>query len=402
MSKPIVTQDFVKGVDFTGAITGTAAQHNQLVEQAYPYTDGADEQQGIAFIITTTDTALGIPAVPDPTQSASFNKWKRYLWNRRPYNTATTFVPQVYMWIDAATNNATYKHWILVDPSSYITAGGGAGTPLQAAIDSINTNATNAIIAATNAGTDISAIKTAIGYSSIGSTNLQTQISYVNNVATAATVNNIALFLAISGSSNSTSGSGGLNGQIAALQAALSAGLTAAQNVSNLLPPPTGLNGSMLRYNSGLSSPAVEFFNPADTASEVILVTGTAAGSTTFAVGTHSITFDAAKNLSPGTYLVTGFISGSFGNNSGVGALSFNVLAAAVSVASQTVGSNTGSGSNFPVSVPLQGLLVVTKAMGSSAVTATITVATTSGAPVFTALGLFFSAIFKRISLPQA
>ena len=86
------SQDFSKGLDFTGlGGTASAANHNQLVDQALPKVDSATEAKGL--ILWTVDSALDTPIVPDPTASAFVAKWKNYIWLRIPHATATSLLP---------------------------------------------------------------------------------------------------------------------------------------------------------------------------------------------------------------------------------------------------------------------------------------------------------------------
>ena len=107
MALPTTKQDIIHGIDFTTIDGGieTASAHNQLTDLAIPYTDGFDDNQGIGLIISTTDTALNVPQVPDPTP-LGWSKWKRYIWNRRSFG-STNVTGILYCWNDNATNDAT-------------------------------------------------------------------------------------------------------------------------------------------------------------------------------------------------------------------------------------------------------------------------------------------------------
>lgn len=78
----MTSQDFTKRIDLTGLTTVTGSEMNQLIDAATVADD-----KGLRII--TTDTALGIPNVPDPNQGilegVDVSHWKRYEWVRLPY-----------------------------------------------------------------------------------------------------------------------------------------------------------------------------------------------------------------------------------------------------------------------------------------------------------------------------
>jgi len=102
------TNDFVKGVDFTGFTEANASDLNELVDNATPMGDSATEGKGL--VLWTVDSALNTPVVP--TTPATTTKWKRYIWTRIPYTGATTKNATLYVWNDDATSDATYLKWL--------------------------------------------------------------------------------------------------------------------------------------------------------------------------------------------------------------------------------------------------------------------------------------------------
>lgn len=137
----ITTQDFTKGVDFTGINPATGGDHNNLVELAEPTSD--DSTNGKGLILWTKDTALNTPQVPDPTLIGT-GKWVRYLWLRIPFHTASSQIPTVYGWNTQGTFLLPFKYWqpIIVDSAD-----------LQAQIDAILVIANQALANANAAQT---------------------------------------------------------------------------------------------------------------------------------------------------------------------------------------------------------------------------------------------------------
>jgi hypothetical protein len=100
------TQDFEKGLDFTGLVSASGADHNQLIDLAVPKDDTGGLGKGL--IIITIDTAFDIPDVPDADVTT---KWKRYMWVRRPYTTVVDRTPLVYTWDDNSLPNGSLLKW---------------------------------------------------------------------------------------------------------------------------------------------------------------------------------------------------------------------------------------------------------------------------------------------------
>lgn len=117
MSAPTNT-DFNKGFDFTSALNLTQADLNTLVDDAVPFQE-ADALEGKGLIISTKDTALNIPSVPD---AASVVKWKRYIWERIPHSTAASTTPILYVWDNNIVSVATYLKWVLASGEAALQA----------------------------------------------------------------------------------------------------------------------------------------------------------------------------------------------------------------------------------------------------------------------------------------
>lgn len=102
----LTTLDFTTGLDFTGLVSATGADHNTLIESAEPKDDGSTEGKGL--VIRTRDTALNTPNVPDATATL---KWKRYLWIRLPHASALEQGYKFYVWDDNNESLETYLKW---------------------------------------------------------------------------------------------------------------------------------------------------------------------------------------------------------------------------------------------------------------------------------------------------
>lgn len=139
----LTNQDFVKGQDFTQFNPQTATQHNQLVDEATPWTDGSDDGQGIGLLLTTTDTDItGTPNVP---YAGGTTKWKRYVWVRRPFQDPTVLNTscQIYGWNDEAIDDPVFHKWQLIDPASYITLTEASKTVTDGATQNAKTTFTS-------------------------------------------------------------------------------------------------------------------------------------------------------------------------------------------------------------------------------------------------------------------
>jgi hypothetical protein len=305
------TQDFVKGIDFTALNPQTAAEHNQLIELAQPYS--VTDDTGIGLLLVTSDTALGVADIPDPTV-AGYTKWERYGWVRRLHPTAPIKTAMLYVWCSATTTDysgAGFNKWMLIDPAAYTSIDGGAGTPLQAAIDAIAGDTATALNAAIAASADVAAIQTQIG--TVTGDDLQTQITANTGNVAINTASVTSIEEAIAGVNATTGlpqdlilGTGGVNGQIIALQAAMTALQTTQRNPSDVLIQST-IPYSIVRTNANAS--ATEWFDPTNNTSGYIRAV--AAAGQTFAVNSASVVVTGLTGLVPqGSYLIVASISG--------------------------------------------------------------------------------------------
>lgn len=177
---PIAIYDFTTGLDFSALANATGADHNNLVDQAVPYAT----DKGIVMV--STDTALNTPDVPNPNTSASYTKWKNYIWVRRVHSTATDTTPLSYTWNENAVSHATYLKWVRIPADT---------SALEALIDALDlrvddleasmatalatANAANATanLASTNASSALATANTA-------NTNATTALSDLNTPTT--------------------------------------------------------------------------------------------------------------------------------------------------------------------------------------------------------------------------
>ena len=187
---PLTTQDFDKGVDFTGINPATAGDYNNLVDQASPHQDDANTGKGI--VIVTTDTALNIPDVPDAT---THTKWQKYIWQRIPFFSATDLSPIHYGWSPSSPFDTVFQQWrqTKVDNTAIITAitaVTGLATLAKNTADqaialaqAVNTIATDA---ATDAGDALTASVVASQAANAAATAANTAISNANAATAAA------------------------------------------------------------------------------------------------------------------------------------------------------------------------------------------------------------------------
>jgi len=203
-------QDFLKGLSFSALPSFTGTDLNNLVDEATPFIDSPTEGKGI--ILHTIDTALGVPEVPDPTISGSYNKWKLYIWKRTPFPGATVKTPTIFGWNDDAPNDATFKKWLqLVQDTTQIetditnlqtevnvaqsTAANAAAVANQALTEADNAeaaalnalNIANGLNAAVNqANTNASNAVTTANGASAAVTAMQTDVNNLKNVSVPA------------------------------------------------------------------------------------------------------------------------------------------------------------------------------------------------------------------------
>jgi len=200
--------DISKGLDFTALPNATAADHNTLVDSASPVLDTAGEGKGLN--LWTVDSAADTPIVPNPLTSASYNKWKRYIWLRVPFAGSTDKTPKLYIWNDDATSVATYLKWrqvtadfstiqsqidaldLRVDDleasiaTALATANAANATAVTAstnatsALTTANTANTNALTALSDLNTPTTGIKDRVTSLETRVTNVESQITTIN------------------------------------------------------------------------------------------------------------------------------------------------------------------------------------------------------------------------------
>lgn len=177
-------QDLVKGTDFTGLTAGDDTDLNQLVDLAFPKA-GATSYVGIGMIIATKDTAANTPDVPNPEQSADYNKWRRYVWLRLPFLGAASQRPILYAWNpNVANTDVTLLNWF--DTSADLTALNAAIAQAQLdATDALNT-ATLANTTANTAATTATAAQTLATQANTNASAAQTASTQASADATAA------------------------------------------------------------------------------------------------------------------------------------------------------------------------------------------------------------------------
>lgn len=183
--------DFLVGVDFTVISSPTGADFNNGVNfaVAVPETIG-DDTIGRGLVITTTDTALNVPNVPNAA-AFNFTKFKRYQWNRRPFAGTAEKGSQVYHWNDDAPEDATLLHWVLqfVDTTTIEVIANNALNSANNAVTTAN-NASAQIASATTVANNASAAaNTAVATANAAQTTANTGVT---NAAAAQNTANIA------------------------------------------------------------------------------------------------------------------------------------------------------------------------------------------------------------------
>lgn len=147
------SQDFQSSVDFTVVPTFTGSIGNTALSSLFPVAFIADDQEGVALVLTTVDTAAGVPNVPSPLITP---KWKRYLWNRIPFAGSIDTRPTIYAWNNTAVSAPTYLKWNSTREDT---------TPLYTAIASLTTGlaaaSSNASVALTNSNNALSQVAAA-------------------------------------------------------------------------------------------------------------------------------------------------------------------------------------------------------------------------------------------------
>lgn len=213
-------QDLLRGIDFTALASISGVSLNVGIDATMP--NIIDTTNGVAFVLTTTDTALGVPNVPNPEQAVNYNKWRMYLWNRIPFVTATSKNPTLYSWNPSSNSDVILLKWLTTQINLDILTAQVAtntadiatvtATAAQASSDAANAlnNSTAAQTAATNA----------VNTAATASANATT----ANTAATAANT--------LAGTANATAAAAGASAATGITNAA--AALAAAQVAQNL------------------------------------------------------------------------------------------------------------------------------------------------------------------------
>ena len=102
------TQDLVKGIDVTALTSVSGSEINQSIDAGR-----LAEDKGMRIV--TTDTAIGVPDVPDPNLADGMGIiptwWSRYKWVRLPYATDPDAKVKEYNWDETKANDATLLKW---------------------------------------------------------------------------------------------------------------------------------------------------------------------------------------------------------------------------------------------------------------------------------------------------
>ena len=149
---PPPQQALTSSVDFTTLSTVTQAELNQAL-QSLTGTIAGDAQSAIGLVITTYDSALNTPNVPNVN---TYAPWLFYLWCRVPFVGAPADNGIVYVWNPNSPNDATLLHWVTTNVD--LTAVNAAITvALLVAVTIAQTTATAANMAANTALTNSAA-----------------------------------------------------------------------------------------------------------------------------------------------------------------------------------------------------------------------------------------------------
>jgi hypothetical protein len=143
-------RDLLTATDFTALESINGSDLNGIIQFATPYRDTAipvNERFGKGFVLSTIDTLVDTPDVPNPNTVAS--RWKRYLWIRHPHADADGVNPKVYVWNEDAVSAAVLLKWI---PVAYDdTALAARVTQAELDINTVETTAAQASATATAA-----------------------------------------------------------------------------------------------------------------------------------------------------------------------------------------------------------------------------------------------------------
>lgn len=238
-------QDFTTAVDFTVTPLLSAGLLNQaFAELTTNPSQLGDQSEGAAFVLTTTDSAVGVPSVPDPTANFNF-RWARYVWNRRPNNADDNTRSTLYAWNDSNVNDGTFLKWL---PAAEDL------TSLQAQVTAAQTSANTALNAANTANTNSSNALTQASAASTVAQNAANSVAQAESDASAASV------AATTANNAATAASATANGASAVAANALAIA-QASRTIANLTP---GATGQRIRVNYA-NNPSLEYFNVKDT-----------------------------------------------------------------------------------------------------------------------------------------
>lgn len=191
-------QDFLSQVDFTGYANISGALLNNGYATLVPNPD-ANPLQGFGIVMVTIDPNADQPNVPDPTVSADYAKWKRYVWVRIPNINDPGLHPIIFAWVDTGVSDPTFLKWVMCQEDLTAIRNNIAALQLSvqaaaAAANTANTNSTNALNTANVANT------TAISASSTATNAVATAATAV----TSATAANTTAAAAVTSASQAT------------------------------------------------------------------------------------------------------------------------------------------------------------------------------------------------------
>lgn len=281
-------QDFITLVDFTlfPFLSGDAL--NSAFQELTPdVTSFGDNSQGAAIVLTTIDSAVGVPIVPDPTANSNTNdRWRRYIWNRIPNAADTATRSILYAWNNAIASDGTYLKWLPATTDL---------TSLQNQITTAQSNANTALNAANTANTNSSNALTQASAAVNVATNAANSVAQAESDASAAAV------AATTANNTANTAIATSNGASAVAANALSIAQSS-RTIANLMP---GATGQRIRVNYS-NAPALEYFNVRDTVTILTEQYGTGvAGITGSVVGTQR-PFNTIKSDTGGQVALTG------------------------------------------------------------------------------------------------
>lgn len=136
----MTTQDFVKGIDFTGLPSISGGDLNNLVDLA-----NTSDNHGLVLI--NKDNIADTPAeVPNASVTI---KWKKYLWIRIPALGVEDQTPKIYAWNENVASDALMLKWVEITVDIATAEASAAAAVITANSASDVANAAN--IAASNA-----------------------------------------------------------------------------------------------------------------------------------------------------------------------------------------------------------------------------------------------------------